>query len=305
MDKAYTSYSTEIVITGEQRQSRTRQVLKDLSVTFAAGQLTVIVGRSGCGKSTLLKLLAGKEQPDAGEISIPQGWHSAMLSPDPYVITWTNVQRNVAMACGVGKTPEERYEKVYCFDVMEKETGKYLPQDQVKEMVTELGLTYVPVFYDGPFVSWEAIEAMVGRTELGGAYGEGVVVKNMTRLNDPNEKLPFYTKIVGADFAEKKSISRTHMEQMSADAKRQALADSVVTEARVRKMILKLVDENLLSENWREEKPETISRQLTRQIYYDCVKEEPETVEQIGKQFGKYAAISTTNRVREMMKNQK
>ena len=33
-----------------------------------------------------------------------------MLSPDPYVITWTNVQRNVAMACGVGKTPEERYE---------------------------------------------------------------------------------------------------------------------------------------------------------------------------------------------------
>ena len=55
VDKAYTSYSTEIVITGEQRQSRTRQVLKDLSVTFAAGQLTVIVGRSGCGKSTLLK----------------------------------------------------------------------------------------------------------------------------------------------------------------------------------------------------------------------------------------------------------
>ena len=61
VDKAYTSYSTEIVITGEQRQSRTRQVLKDLSVTFAAGHLTVIVGRSGCGKSTLLKLLAGKE----------------------------------------------------------------------------------------------------------------------------------------------------------------------------------------------------------------------------------------------------
>ena len=103
VDKAYTSYSTEIVITGEQRQSRTRQVLKDLSVTFAAGQLTVIVGRSGCGKSTLLKLLAGKEQPDAGEISIPQGWHSAMLSPDPYVITWTNVQRNVAMACGLAR----------------------------------------------------------------------------------------------------------------------------------------------------------------------------------------------------------
>ena len=115
VDKSYTSYSTEIVITGQERQSRTRQVLRDLSVRFPAGQLTVLVGRSGCGKSTLLKLLAGKEQPDAGTIEMPQGWRSALLSPDPYVITWTNVQRNVAMACGVGKTPEERYEKAADF----------------------------------------------------------------------------------------------------------------------------------------------------------------------------------------------
>ena len=61
--KSYTSYSSEIVLTGQTRQSRTRQVLRDLSVCFPIGQLTVIVGRSGCGKSTLLKLLAGKEQP--------------------------------------------------------------------------------------------------------------------------------------------------------------------------------------------------------------------------------------------------
>ena len=108
VDKSYTTYSTDIVLTGQERQSRTRQVLRDLSVTLPEGQITVIVGRSGCGKSTLLKLLAGKEQPDAGTISIPEDWHSAMLSPDPYVITWTSVQRNVAMACGVGRTPEER-----------------------------------------------------------------------------------------------------------------------------------------------------------------------------------------------------
>ena len=90
--KSYTSYSSEIVLTGQTRQSRTRQVLRDLSVCFPIGQLTVIVGRSGCGKSTLLKLLAGKEQPDAGQIEMPQ-----------------------AMACGVGKTPEERYEKAADF----------------------------------------------------------------------------------------------------------------------------------------------------------------------------------------------
>lgn len=87
VDKSYTTYSTDIVLTGQERQRRTRQVLRDLSVTLPEGQITVIVGRSGCGKSTLLKLLAGKEQPDAGTISIPEDWHSAMLSPDPYVIT--------------------------------------------------------------------------------------------------------------------------------------------------------------------------------------------------------------------------
>ena len=70
VEKSYTSYSSEIVITGQTRQSRTRQVLRDLSVRFPIGQLTVIVGRSGCGKSTLLKLLAGKEQPDAGQIDM-------------------------------------------------------------------------------------------------------------------------------------------------------------------------------------------------------------------------------------------
>ena len=111
VDKSYTTYGTEVVLTGQARPSRTRQVLRDVSVSFPAGSLTAIVGRSGCGKSTLLKLLAGQEQPDAGEVLLPDGWRSALLSPEPYVISWTNVQRNVAMAVGAGQTGEERDER--------------------------------------------------------------------------------------------------------------------------------------------------------------------------------------------------
>ena len=110
VSKSYTTLSTDLVIGNAKRPSRTRKVLEDVNLAFPAGQLSVLVGRSGCGKSTLLKMLAGKESPDSGEISLPHGWHAALLSPEPYVITWTNVRQNVAMASGVGKTPEERYE---------------------------------------------------------------------------------------------------------------------------------------------------------------------------------------------------
>ena len=110
VEKSYTTLSTDLVIGGAKRPSRTRKVLQDVNLTFPAGKLSGLVGRSGCGKSTLLKLLAGKEAPDAGEITLPEGWHTALLSPEPYVITWTNVRQNVAMASGVGRTPEERYE---------------------------------------------------------------------------------------------------------------------------------------------------------------------------------------------------
>ena len=174
VDKSYTSYSTEVVLTGQARESRTRQVLKDLSLSFPVGQLTVIVGRSGCGKSTLLKLLAGKEQPDVGEIAMPEGWHSAMLSPEPYVISWTNVQRNVAMACGVGKTPEERYEKARDFVrlVGLEDYADLTPVELSTGMKQRLGLARVLagqaelLLMDEPFASLDFLTREELQTQL-------------------------------------------------------------------------------------------------------------------------------------------
>lgn len=45
-----------------------RQVLRNIDLHIPAGQFVAIVGRSGCGKSTLLRLLAGLDQPSAGEL---------------------------------------------------------------------------------------------------------------------------------------------------------------------------------------------------------------------------------------------
>jgi NitT/TauT family transport system ATP-binding protein len=45
-------------------------VVDHAAFTVEAGQLNVLIGPSGCGKSTLINLIAGYEEPDAGQILI-------------------------------------------------------------------------------------------------------------------------------------------------------------------------------------------------------------------------------------------
>ena len=47
-----------------------RRVLEEVSVSIAAGEIAVIVGRSGSGKSTLLNLLAGFDEPSGGRVVV-------------------------------------------------------------------------------------------------------------------------------------------------------------------------------------------------------------------------------------------
>ena len=65
----------------------TQTVLKDIDLDIQDGEFVVIVGPSGCGKSTLLRIIAGLEQPTAGDLMI-EG-HSALDA--------TPAERGVAM----------------------------------------------------------------------------------------------------------------------------------------------------------------------------------------------------------------
>ena len=54
--------------------------IDDVSVEVESGSLTALLGPSGSGKSTLLRVIAGLEQPDAGEVFI-SGEEATTVSP--------------------------------------------------------------------------------------------------------------------------------------------------------------------------------------------------------------------------------
>lgn len=199
--------------------------------------------------------------------------------------------------------PQDRYQKAYVYDLYNSDTKEYLHQDKVKQFCMDKNLIYVPVLYEGEFVSWDHLLTFVGQTELGGEYGEGIVVKNMTRLNDPNGRIPFYIKIVGEKFKEKADRKGAPIdpEVLKEREYKIELTNTIVTLARVQKILHKFVDEGLIPEDWDETNMGVIAKNITKDVYYDCVKEEKDTVDEIGDTFGKFCSSRSMCLVKEIL----
>ncbi|CAN7490947.1 energy-dependent translational throttle protein EttA [Acidovorax sp. NB1] len=93
-----------------------RVLIDNLSMTIPAGAIVGIIGPNGAGKSTLFKLIAGREQPDSGEVVIGAtvkmafvDQHRDALSDDKTV--WEDVSGGLDMI-NIGKF--QMASRAYC-----------------------------------------------------------------------------------------------------------------------------------------------------------------------------------------------
>lgn len=169
--------------------------------------------------------------------------------------------------------------KFYLFDVYDSDKEEYLGLADIRLIARDYDLLMAPVFYEGAFRSTEHVLSFVGKSELG-EIGEGVVVKNYTHRNRFGEQS--FVKFVSDAFAEK-AKTKKHTVKNSNDPLTEFIV-STLTEARVSKLIHKLVDENKLNEDYAIEDMGTILKGLGSSVFDDIVKEELDELLKVLKQ---------------------
>lgn len=103
-------------VKGLTRQFDGRAVVRDVSLSIAAGQVMCLLGPSGCGKSTTLRMIAGVDRQDAGtihadgvlvcdgQVSVPpEGRGIGLMFQDFALFPHLDVARNVAFGLAGSK----------------------------------------------------------------------------------------------------------------------------------------------------------------------------------------------------------
>lgn len=167
---------------------------------------------------------------------------------------------------------EECYNNFYMFSIWDDSKDQYLPDEIVRSEAKRLGLKTPEYFYYGEYKSFEHLMSFVGKSNLTKELntGEGVVIKNVNYFDKYGRQM--FVKLVSEKFAEvqKQKLPKNP----NINLKIVELIKSVLTKARVSKLIHKLVDENLLHEDFSVKDMGLILKLLGDKPYEDIMKEE-------------------------------
>ncbi|SEA20369.1 sulfonate transport system ATP-binding protein [Pseudobutyrivibrio sp. ACV-2] len=102
------------------------EVLKDVDLSIADGEIISIVGGSGCGKSTLLRIISGLDFATGGEVVIDGKTVDGSTKKDigvvfqePRLFPWSTVEKNIEFGITDKLTKEEKKKKVkYYIDLV-------------------------------------------------------------------------------------------------------------------------------------------------------------------------------------------
>ena len=78
----------------------TGPVVDTLNFKVEPGEFVSLLGPSGCGKSTLLRLIAGLDEPDAGEIKVDsfgREFFRSFVFQEAHLLPWRSVLENAAL----------------------------------------------------------------------------------------------------------------------------------------------------------------------------------------------------------------
>jgi hypothetical protein len=169
----------------------------------------------------------------------------------------------------------EYYQNFYLFNVYDEELGEYLSDDIMRSEAQRLGIKTVDLLYEGEYISFEHLMSFVGQSKMSINKGEGIFVKNIKYKDRYGHQV--FVKLVTDEFRE------TQKQKAPKDPNRpvsieQEFINTTVTQARVDKLLHKLVDENILDENFGIEDMGVILKNLGSRIYEDIIKEESDSL---------------------------
>lgn len=196
---------------------------------------------------------------------------------------------------------KEYYGKWYVYDIWSKSSKHYLAQTEVKQFCQTHNLIYVEPLYDGPFISWEHCRSFMNVNPFG-KQQEGIVVKNQTELLNDEIRKPKYLKIVNDSFKESMTIKSNKGNSVKEEMKDAwNLMSSIITEPRVHKAILKLIDDEILPKDLTPKCMGIVMKHLPKMIWNDVLKEEKETIIAAGEYASKCCSQITAEIARNII----